>query len=52
MITTNKAEGQFKTTEQMACDNELVARGYIVFVGKTYRGEIDFLLGRKELMLT
>lgn len=32
--------------------NELIARGYRVFVGKTYKGEIDFLLGKEDLMLT
>lgn len=26
------------------CYNELIARGYQVYVGKTYKGEVDFLL--------
>ena len=32
--------------------NELISRNYTVFAGKTYKGEIDFLLRRKDLMLT
>ncbi len=32
--------------------NELISRDYEVFVGKTYKGEIDFLLDRKEIILT
>ena len=30
------------------CYNELVSRGYQVYVGKTYKGEIDFIATRGD----
>lgn len=30
------------------CYNELITRGYKVYVGKTYRGEVDFIVQRGQ----
>lgn len=30
------------------CYNELIARGYQVYIGKTYKGEVDFIATKGE----
>lgn len=44
----NRGSGEFSRIVETAVLNELLARGYKVYVGKTRKGEIDFVVMRGE----
>ena len=39
----NRSKDEFNYIIETICYNELIARGYKVYIGKTYKGEIDFI---------
>ena len=39
----NRNKDDFNYIIETICYNELIARGYKVYIGKTYKGEIDFI---------
>lgn len=43
-IRKNRVKDEYSYIVETICYNELIARGYQVYVGKTYKGEVDFLL--------
>jgi len=42
-IKKNRIKDEYNYIIETICYNELVARGYHVYIGKTYKGEVDFI---------
>ena len=47
-IKKNRVKDEFNYIIETICYNELIARGYKVFIGKTYKGEVDFIAQKGE----
>ena len=47
-IKKNRVKDEYNYIMEILCYNELISRGYQVYVGKTYKGEIDFIATRGE----
>lgn len=47
-IRKNRVKDEFNYLVETICYNELIARGYHVYIGKTYRGEVDFIAQKGE----
>lgn len=47
-IRKNRVKEEYNYMIETICYNELIARGYQVYVGKTYKGEVDFIAQRGE----
>lgn len=45
-LKKNRVKDEYNYMMETLCYNELVSRGYQVYVGKTYKGEIDFIATR------
>ncbi|MBO5352469.1 MAG: ATP-binding protein [Lachnospiraceae bacterium] len=45
-IKKNRVKEEYNYIIETLCYNELISRGYQVYVGKTYKGEIDFIATR------
>lgn len=45
-LKKNRVKDEYNYIVETICYNELIARGYKVYVGKTYRGEVDFIAER------
>lgn len=42
-LKKNRVKEEYSHIIETICYNELIARGYQVYVGKTYKGEVDFI---------
>lgn len=42
-IKKNRVKDEYNYIIETICYNELIARGYQVYIGKTYKGEVDFI---------
>lgn len=42
-IKKNRVKDEYSYIVETICYNELIARGYQVYIGKTYKGEVDFI---------
>ncbi len=42
-IKKNRVKDEYNYIVETICYNELISRGYQVYIGKTYRGEVDFI---------
>lgn len=42
-LKKNRVKEEYSHIVETICYNELIARGYQVYVGKTYKGEVDFI---------
>lgn len=42
-IKKNMVKDEYNYIIETICYNELIARGYKVYIGKTYKGEVDFI---------
>lgn len=47
-IKKNRVKDEYNYIMETLCYNELVSRGYQVYIGKTYKGEIDFIATRGD----
>ena len=47
-LKKNRVKDEFNYIVETICYNELIARGYKVYIGKTYKGEVDFIAERNE----
>lgn len=47
-IKKNRVKDEYNYIVETVCYNELISRGYQVYVGKTYKGEIDFIATKGE----
>ncbi len=47
-LKKNRVKDEYNYMIETICYNELIARGYQVYVGKTYRGEVDFIAERGQ----
>lgn len=47
-IKKNRVKDEYNYIVETLCYNELIARGYKVYIGKTYKGEVDFIATRGE----
>lgn len=47
-IKKNRVKDEYNYIIETLCYNELISRGYQVYVGKTYKGEVDFIATRGE----
>ena len=47
-IKKNRVKDEYNYLIETLCYNELIARGYRVYVGKTYKGEVDFIATKGE----
>lgn len=47
-LKKNRGKDEYNYMIETICYNELIARGYQVYVGKTYRGEVDFIAERGQ----
>lgn len=47
-IKKNRVKDEYNYLIETLCYNELIARGYQVYVGKTYKGEVDFIATKGE----
>ncbi len=47
-LKKNRVKEEYNYIIETICYNELIARGYKVYVGKTYKGEIDFIAEKGE----
>lgn len=47
-IKKNRVKEEYNYIVETICYNELIARGYKVYIGKTYRGEVDFIAMKGE----
>lgn len=45
-IKKNRVKDEYNYIVETICYNELIARGYKVYIGKTYKGEVDFIAVR------
>ena len=50
-IKKNRVKDEYNYIIETLCYNELVSRGYQVFIGKTQKGEIDFIAVKGEKRL-
>ncbi len=42
-LKKNRVKEEYSHIIETICYNELIARGYQVYIGKTYKGEVDFI---------
>lgn len=42
-IKKNRVKDEYNYIIETICYNDLISRGYKVFIGKTYKGEVDFI---------
>lgn len=42
-LKKNRVKDEYNYIVETICYNELISRGYQVYIGKTYKGEIDFI---------
>ncbi len=42
-LKKNRIKDEYNYIIETLCYNELIARGYKVYIGKTYKGEVDFI---------
>lgn len=47
-LKKNRVKDEYNYLIETICYNELISRGYKVYVGKTYKGEIDFIAERGQ----
>ena len=47
-IKKNRVKDEYNYIVETICYNELISRGYQVYIGKTYKGEVDFIATRAE----
>lgn len=47
-LKNNRVKDEFSYLVETICYNELIARGYKVYIGKTYKGEVDFIAERNK----
>ena len=47
-IKKNRVKDEYNYIIETICYNELIARGYKVYIGKTYKGEVDFIAQKGE----
>ncbi len=47
-IKKNRVKDEYNYIIETICYNELISRGYQVYIGKTYKGEVDFIATRGE----
>lgn len=47
-IKKNRVKDEYSYIVETICYNELIARGYKVYIGKTYKGEVDFIATKGE----
>lgn len=47
-IKKNRVKDEYNYIVETMCYNELISRGYQVYIGKTYKGEVDFIATRGE----
>ena len=47
-LKKNRVKDEYNYIVETICYNELITRGYKVYVGKTYRGEVDFIAQRGQ----
>lgn len=47
-LKKNRVKNEYNYIVETLCYNELVARGYKVYIGKTYKGEVDFIAAQGE----
>lgn len=47
-LKKNRVKDEFNYLVETICYNELIARGYKVYIGKTYKGEVDFIAQKGE----
>lgn len=47
-LKKNRVKDEYNYIIETLCYNELISRGYQVYVGKTYKGEVDFIATRGE----
>ena len=47
-LKKNRVKDEYNYIIETLCYNELVSRGYQVYIGKTYKGEVDFIATRGE----
>jgi hypothetical protein len=45
-LKKNRVKDEYSYLVETICYNELVARGYHVYIGKTHKGEVDFIAER------
>lgn len=45
-LKKNRVKDEYNYLVETVCYNELIARGYSVYVGKTYKSEVDFIAQR------
>lgn len=43
-LKKNKVKDEYNLIIETLIYNELIARGYHVYIGKTFKGEVDFLV--------
>lgn len=42
-LKKNRVKDEYNYIVETICYNELISRGYKVYIGKTYKGEVDFI---------
>lgn len=47
-LNKNRLKDEYNYIIETLCYNELIARGYKVYVGKTYNGEVDFIAEKAD----
>lgn len=47
-LKKNRVKEEYNYIVETICYNELISRGYKVYVGKTYKGEVDFIAEKGE----
>ena len=47
-LKKNRVKDEYNYIIETICYNELISRGYQVYIGKTYKGEVDFIATRGE----
>lgn len=47
-LKKNRVKEEYSRIVETICYNELIVRGYKVYVGKTYKGEVDFIAQRGD----
>lgn len=47
-LKKNRVKEEYSRIVETICYNELIVRGYQVYIGKTYKGEVDFIAQRGD----